>query len=51
MAEEWIPIVNEDKALIDADITEKQTRNYCKKIWNKMPVNTMAKALENPVFH
>lgn len=39
------------KALIDADVPEKNARNYCKMIWKKMPVSNMTASVENPIFH
>ena len=39
------------KALIDADVPEKKARNYCKRVWRKMPVSIMTGALENLIFH
>ena len=39
------------KALVDADIAEKQARNYCKKIWKKMPVGILQETVNNPLFH
>ena len=38
------------KALIDTDVSEKQARNYCRKIWKRMPVGIMTAAVENPIF-
>ena len=35
------------KALIDADVPEKNARNYCQQIWKKMP----STILENTLFH
>ena len=37
------------KALVDADIAEKQARNYCKKIWRKMPTTILETTLSSLV--
>ena len=37
------------KALIDADVPEKNARNYCQQIWKKMPVSIMETTLASLV--